>query len=231
MKRPGVSLNKALSYVHFTKIWSDVFDNVKIREWKSVSGKCSDCEMLSSMRGRAKSNNERDYYKALHALHRNHTKGEKYEYYKNTIEAIGSDGLVLSLILDGMTSSSTNLPNLANQCQFPNPFETHLQGCIAHGSHTTFYWSFKNLMTGASFMIYCILCEIRKIIDSGKPLPKKIYAQIDGGSENTSRVVVAFFEHLIILGLCMVIVITRLPVGHTHEDIDSRFYNILVTLL
>lgn len=72
-------------------------------------------------------------------------------------------------------------------------------------------------------MIYCILCELNKFVESGRPLPEKIYVQIDGGSENSARAAYAFAEHLLILRFCSVIEITRLPVGHTYEDIDSRF--------
>ena len=33
----------------------------------------------------------------------------------------------------------------------------------------------------------------------------------------------AALEHLVAAGLCQVIEVWRLPVGHTHEDIDGRF--------
>ena len=52
--------------------------------------------------------------------------------------------------------------------------------------------------------------------------------QADGGSENTARSVFLALEHLVAKGLCPMIVYTRLPVGHTHEDIDSRFGKIWV---
>ena len=79
-------------------------------------------------------------------------------------------------------------------------------------------------------MIHCILCEIEKIIKSELPLPKKLYVQIDGGSENSARSVYAFFEHFVILGGCLKVYITRLMVGHTHEDIDGRFGRIWVKI-
>lgn len=49
--------------------------------------------------------------------------------------------------------------------------------------------------------------------------------QIDGGSENANKTVLAVLEYLIFKGVGGVteIIVSRLPVGHTHEDIDSKF--------
>ena len=54
--------------------------------------------------------------------------------------------------------------------------------------------------------------------------------QIDGEPENSARSVIAFFEHFVILGGCLKVKVTRLMVGHTHEDIDSRFGRIWVKI-
>jgi hypothetical protein len=52
---------------------------------------------------------------------------------------------------------------------------------------------------------------------SGGRLPPTIYHQIDGGGENANPVLLAIAEILVHRGLTRKIVITRLPVGHTHE--------------
>lgn len=49
---------------------------------------------------------------------------------------------------------------------------------------------------------------------------------IDGASDNTAKAVYASLEHLIVEGLFKCIEVWRLPVGHTHEDIDATFGNI-----
>jgi hypothetical protein len=54
-------------------------------------------------------------------------------------------------------------------------------------------------------------------------LPDTLYWQIDGGGENANATVIAYAELIVIKNLCKKIVITRLPVGHTHEDIDAVF--------
>jgi hypothetical protein len=54
-------------------------------------------------------------------------------------------------------------------------------------------------------------------------LPDTVYVQIDGGSENISKVMLAMCELLIYRKLCKRVVLTRLLKRHTHEDIDSKF--------
>lgn len=54
-------------------------------------------------------------------------------------------------------------------------------------------------------------------------LPPTIYIQIDGGSENANVFFCAVAELLVCKKIAKKIVITRLPVGHTHEDIDAFF--------
>jgi hypothetical protein len=54
-------------------------------------------------------------------------------------------------------------------------------------------------------------------------MPDRIYYQVDGGSENTAKVMYGIAELLVAKGIVVNLLITRLPVGHSHEDIDSKF--------
>ena len=56
-----------------------------------------------------------------------------------------------------------------------------------------------------------------------KKFPKTLYIQFDGGSENANSEVVGCMEILSALRIVQEIFLTRLPVGHTHEDIDAMF--------
>lgn len=47
--------------------------------------------------------------------------------------------------------------------------------------------------------------------------------KVDGGSENTAKAALAICELLVAKRITRCIVLTRLLVGHTHEDIDAIF--------
>lgn len=60
-------------------------------------------------------------------------------------------------------------------------------------------------------------------IRNGGVYPTEIYIQIDGGPENANEYVLHHCEHLVSKRMARKILLTRLPVGHTHEDIDGCF--------
>jgi len=54
--------------------------------------------------------------------------------------------------------------------------------------------------------------------------PRKVYWQIDGGPENANKYILALCEYLVASTSIEEIFLSRLPVGHTHEDIDARYF-------
>ena len=213
-----------LSYPSFCKLLREVFPKVVPREYKSVSGKCDVCESLRSKMKECKLRSDRMTIKRYKLFHRNMYMGEKLKYYQRINEAKSSDGRTWSFIFDAMSKDRTRLPILANMAQMSTRFENDVMGCIFHnGQRTQLYVSGPSVKMGVSYMIHCVHSEIKRCIDAKLPLPNKIYLQIDGASDNTGYAVLAALEHLVGAGLCPVIEVWRLPVGHTHEDIDGRF--------
>ena len=118
------------------------------------------------------------------------------------------------------------LPHLAMQQSLADGLPQHLQGVLSHNRGMCIYRTFHNLTNGSNVAIHAFLCELEKTIrDEGK-LPDTVFYQIDGGSENTAKCWFALCELLIARRLCKKIVLTRLMVGHTHEDIDAKFGNL-----
>jgi hypothetical protein len=54
-------------------------------------------------------------------------------------------------------------------------------------------------------------------------LQRYLFIQFDGGAENTAKEFYAFCEYLVRESIFDKVEVSRLPVGHTHEDIDAMF--------
>ena len=91
----------------------------------------------------------------------------------------------------------------------------------------TLYRTFNNIANGSNLAIHTWLMNLedihKKLKKIGKRLPDTIFAQIDGGSENANTTMKAICELMVARGLTKRVVMTRLPPGHTHEDIDAVF--------
>ena len=98
----------------------------------------------------------------------------------------------------------------------------HLQGVLLHRKSIKVYRTFHNIKNSANFQIYSFLSTIEGFIQENDcNLPDTIYYKVDGGSENTAKVMYGIAE-LLVKGVVVNLFIARLPVGHTHVDIDSK---------
>ena len=97
-------------------------------------------------------------------------------------------------------------------------------GVIAHGVGSYAFSYLENCKHGTNLVIQAIYRVLSLLIASGKPVPPKIFIQLDNTSkQNKSQFLLAFCAYLILMGVTAVIVLSFLPVGHTHEDIDQLF--------
>ncbi len=212
-----------LEYTSFLHMWATCFPHVKIREYKAVSGKCKTCALLSEARRKQLSSAGRRYITQLHAFHRTMYMGERLTYYERRNNAILMPRDYWSAIGDGMMSQHCVLPFRGNMVQFPQTLPQHLQGNLIHGRSMEIYRTFHNVSNGCNLSLHCLLMALEKVKRDEGRVPDILYYQIDGGPENTGNAVLGIAELIIIRGLAKQVVLTRLPVGHTHEDIDSKF--------
>jgi hypothetical protein len=162
--------------------------------------------------------------------------GERMAYYKKRNSATKEPLKYVSIISDGMAQGHCKLPWMANlkDIDFDKQLEQHLQGVYAHGRSIGIFRTFHNVKRTTNAQLHSLLLHLesltRKVEADGStstiPLPDTMYYQVDGGPENANKIVYAMMELLVAKKLFRKIVLTRLPVGHTHEDIDAKFAKI-----
>lgn len=130
---------------------------------------------------------------------------------------------ILSMIIDGMDQSHCRVPYLGTQCSFSSPLKQCITGVKEHGRGITMYRTIDTVKKGSDLTIYCVLSQIEQWKMRNGYYPEEIYLQVDGGSENANQYLLAMLEVLVVKRMCRLIYYTRLPTGHTHEDIDACF--------
>lgn len=221
-----------LEYTQWRSLWQHAFSHVRIREYKAVTGKCQTCAILTEVRRQRKDVAGRTLINELHGFHRLEVMGERDTYYQRQQLALDHPDEYMSIIVDGMAQNHTELPYLANLNKTSNTFGQHIVGIIEHGQEFVVYRTFDH-MKGASvnFILHCISCQLERRINRRGKLPPTLFIQIDGGPDMMCSEMLAFCN-LIVANFektgVRKVVLTRLLVGHTHEDIDARFGNIWV---
>jgi hypothetical protein len=170
---------------------------------------------------------------------------ERKKYYERRALCQERPEMYYSTISDGMAQNHCSLPwhgSSGDQiCE--KQLGTKLQGVLSHGTPTarskehpdrksrlTIYRSFANICLkegkGQNIALYAWLSELEYEYKKRGRLPPVLYHQFDGGNENAGPLTIAVAEWLVLKGLTTRVVLTRLPVGHTHEDIDAQFAHI-----
>jgi len=103
--------------------------------------------------------------------------------------------------------------------------------------------------TSANLTITCLWKTIKMLIETKRmPIGKTLFIQVDGAADNINQTMLRFLAWLCQKGICKTVrrtsgpgrgqlqshrwhscvlisqvYLTRLPVGHTHEDVDQKF--------
>ena len=205
-------------------IWKECFPHVKMRVYKQVTGKCLTCAILTGLRGKFTNIRLKNMVTELHQFHRITYMAERAAYYSRRNEAIANPDWVMSVICDGMALTHSSLPHFANLCAGSCVLQQKIQGVLDHGREKfNIFLAMQSCPSGTNLAIHTFYLNLEEWREEKGHYPSKVYWQVDGGPENANTDVLAFCEYLVSQTPIEEVVLSRLPVGHTHEDIDARF--------
>ena len=118
-----------------------------------------------------------------------------------------------------MAQNHNMLLHFGNKNQWNDGLPQPLQGILNHNRGMRIH----TINICANVAICTFLDKLELIIIDERKLPDTVYHQIDGGSKNTASSWFALCELIAARRLCKKLVLTCMTVGHTHEDIDSKF--------
>jgi hypothetical protein len=176
----------------------------------------------------------------LHRLHRVMYMQERHHYYTRAERAVHDPDHYISCISDGMASNKCVCPADKDRYEFKPHLKMHIQGVLMHGRRLDIYRSFPNLSVGGNVAAHSWLLSLEEeykrshAIESKRSLPDTLYHQIDGGSENTAKATLALCELMVARRLTRRIILSRLPVGHTHEvrfcSVHTYYFTIIIAM-
>jgi hypothetical protein len=195
---------------------------------------CDTCVDFRDLQMVHHSTADRLILKRAQLAHHTFVKMERQLYYYR--RAKGGDPLddSMSMIVDAADQQKYALPYhhiATHSSQKAIRVPVHLMGVLIHGEAVHAYTYFENFKQGNNVTIQAIHDSLAdKLARDGK-LPSTLYVQLDNTSKQCkARYMIGWLGYLIKLGLFNSIVLSFLPVGHTHEDIDQIFSRLSVYL-
>jgi hypothetical protein len=183
-----------LSFSGFKTLWLDIFPNVKITKFIQVTGKCSCCHWLYERQEHFRSENDLRAIRYFANVHRILISKERSVYMYKRQLAQKSPDLYMSLIIDGMSQDHCILPYCANKVAKSTILKQKVVGAKQHGFSKSFYRLFPLVSGGTNVACEVVMYEIeRRMKHSLKDnlvMPDQLFLQIDGGPENTSKVII-----------------------------------------
>jgi hypothetical protein len=230
MRNPDIALP---SYSYFTKVWRESKELEKVRTQRNVGTlpKCSTCASFEGKLLAVRHANQEELAK-IEAEFRGHVFLQQFErraYAYKQMLAYSESKDFLSCIIDTSTQFPYHIPYTRQQYKDLDSSTTLKQSLTAvhfHGRDTYIFPSSKFVKGGSNWTIQCLLealsSEAHK--EGHVNFPRTWFIQMDNCSgDNKNKFVFSFLSTLVAKGYFDTIVVSFLPVGHTHEDVDQLF--------
>jgi hypothetical protein len=214
----------SICYSYACRIFFDEIENIRLVRSKGSHVCCKICTSYQMRILKAGTQYEREELKKLRLQHVQKQRQERLFYYANRERAISSPDRFLSIIIDGMDQSKTNVPLLSKKTS-DKTVGHRLIGVKVHGVGNYVYILDDTVPGGANLMVEVLRGTLLKLEEQGKLPPNNpiLNLQMDNCSENKNKVLFGFLSDLVSRKVFSEVYVGFLMVGHTHEDIDQLF--------
>ena len=231
-----------VSLPYFRKILRENFPRAKFPKWHTFH-KCSLCYDIELAKKDSDVKQDRATNRALNdllQLHLKQCKAERDKFYDHNKKCKDSNPTAwryVSVIIDGMTQSTTCCPRFSRKPAWMENLEildVHCMGSLVSGVGAFMDFQYKNFKNDSNALLHAVhLTVLRTQADrsaKGTLFPEVFYLQLDNVATNKNHHLIAYASFLVMTGVFKKVKIGFLIPGHTHENIDQMFSRLSIRL-
>ena len=219
---------------YFYRAWFGAKEARRIKTRKTLRfSLCPECVAFIETRRHVLDENERDDVKRKEGIHHKFVRNERGSYYCRRHQAVSDPDSCFSVIIDGADQSAFGSPHHYLHSKDDDghwKIGTHLMGALVHGRTCHGFTFLPNIKHGSNITIETLhrVLQHEFELNEKKPFKQRVlYLQLDNTTKQCkSQFVLAYLALLVAWGVFAEVVLSFLPVGHTHEDIDQMFSRI-----
>ena len=229
-------LEKPSEYTTFQRAFQTVSgEGIKLRHRRwLLFMKCDACTTLRQRIYDSHDKQEKGYLRKQHHDHLTEVMACRDGYYMRRRLATRKPEKYTSIIIDGADQKNYALPYKYEKSHVlagAQKTKVGLMGVLVHGIGMYAYTYFPNCEAGSNATIDTLHRTLMKILKEKGKLGQTLFLQLDNTCrQNKSQYVKVYLGHLVEAGIFAKIVVSYLPVGHTHEDIDQCFGRLSIYL-
>ncbi|XP_076090729.1 uncharacterized protein LOC143062813 isoform X2 [Mytilus galloprovincialis] len=225
--------HKAIKRTRFLQIWRMEFPNVKVRKHQKMT-QCTECAVFKEAFLKKLSQDEFKKLEVRRKAHLTLQRIAREKYYKHRTKSQENPQQYLSLIIDNMDQSKTNLPRFPFVSKADNSLTKlhhHVTGVLCHSLQKAYAFTWTDqFASNCNVTLNCLMTVLDDVAkNNGGSLPPTLYLQADNAAkDNKNNYVLMFLAMLVKAEIVKKIKLSFLMVGHTHEDVDQFFSRISV---
>ena len=216
MQLPGVS------YGRFAEVWRkrEELEHIVLRKYLRFA-KCDGCVGFRTERAKTRDPKVLEDIRRREWKHKLMVKGERGSYWVRRKRATVEPKAYTSVIVDGADQKDFGAPHfreIDHLAQGAHRIPVKIMGVLVHGVGAWAYTHLDHVKQGTNATVDCLVRTLVKVKAKQGFLGRKLYLQLDNTVKQCkSRYMCGFLAMLVEHGVFREIVLSFLPVGHTHE--------------